>query len=201
MISTPSGYRVQHYRLVLPLPAPLQARVQALRTELHERQGLPPAFESRPALTLARFAAYERAAARLEERLGEATLSLSAFPVTLNGFHSSPAHSIFIGVDPHPAFATVARELGALSWLMNVPGQEPQFLTEPQLLMAQKLKPLKFISMWMEVEHRPFSATFEGEGLQLLRRQEGSGRFEVVRSYTLPPPVRVLRQGDLFSST
>lgn len=200
MISTPQGYRVQHYRLSLPLPAPLQARISALRNELHERQGLPAAFESRPALTLARFAAYERVAARLEERLGEVAMAVPSFAVAVNGFHSCPPHSIFMGVDGQPSFSELARELATLSWLMNVPGQEPQFLTEPQLLMAQKLKPMKFISMWMELEHRPFSASFEAEGLQLCKRQEGSGRFETVRTYALLPAARTLRQGDLFSS-
>ena len=91
------------------------------------------------------------------------------------------------------------KEIKKLKWLMQVPQQDPQFFAEPHLVLAQGLKPLKFIGMWMELEHRQFTGRFKADALLLLRRTAPGSRYEVLRRMEALSRGAEVRQGVLFS--
>lgn len=140
------GYRIHEYGLVLPLPESLQAKIIGLRKNLYEKHGVPLTADTKPALTILKGYAYERLEQRLTERLQEVAMGLHPFPVTLQGFKAHGSNDISIGLDALP-IGEVVKELKQIRWLMAVPQAEPQFYAQPQLMLAQKLKPMKFISM------------------------------------------------------
>ena len=192
------GYRVHEYRLVVPLPEPLQERITGLRERLHERHRVKPPFEIKPSLTVLQCHAFEKTEARFLERLQQVARSLSPFKVELENFAAYPSHSIYIHVPTRSPFQELVKELKKLQWLMNIPGQEPHFIPEPQLILSQRLKPMPFIGMWMECEHSEFSGRFIADHLTLLRRHGGVGHWEEVRRLDLPELPSAVKQGCLF---
>lgn len=192
------GYRVHEYRLALELPEPLRERVAHLRERLHERHRVKPPFELQPSLTVLQCHAFEKTEARFTERLQQVTRSLSPFLVELENFAAYPSHTIYIHVPTRSPFQDLVKELKKLQWLMNIPGQEPHFIPEPHLVLAQRLKPMQFIGMWMECEHSEFSGRFLAEGLTLLRRRADGGPWEVLRRLELQQLPSAVKQGCLF---
>ncbi|RYY64832.1 MAG: hypothetical protein EOO12_08585 [Chitinophagaceae bacterium] len=174
------GYRVHEYRLVLALPEPLRERIAHLRERLHERHRV------------------EKSEPRFLERLQEVARGLSPFKVELENFAAYPSHTIYIHVPTRRPFQELSKELKKLQWLMNIPGQEPHFITEPELILAQRLKPMPFIGMWMECEHSEFSGRFMADHLVLLRRHAGVGHWEVLRRLDLLELPSAVKQGCLF---
>lgn len=192
------GYRIHEYGLVIPLPEALQAKITALRKSLYEKHGVPLTADIKPALTVLKGFAYERLEQRLTDRLQETVMGLHPFPITLQGFVAHGSQHIGIGLDAHPV-AEVVKELKQTRWLMAVPQAEPQYFAQPQLLLAQNLKPMKFISMWMDCEHRQFNGRFVADALLLLRRSPISNRFEVVRRLEAMSRGMAVKQGELFA--
>ncbi|RYZ16432.1 MAG: hypothetical protein EOO16_25815, partial [Chitinophagaceae bacterium] len=192
------GYRVHEYRLVLALPEPLRERIAHLRERLHERHRVKPPFDLQPSLTVLQCHAFEKSEPRFLERLQEVARGLSPFKVELENFAAYPSHTIYIHVPTRRPFQELSKELKKLQWLMNIPGHEPHFITEPELILAQRLKPMPFIGMWMECEHSEFSGRFMADHLVLLRRHAGVGHWEVLRRLDLLELPSAVKQGCLF---
>ncbi|RYY89539.1 MAG: hypothetical protein EOO15_05935 [Chitinophagaceae bacterium] len=192
------GYRVHEYRLVLPLPEVLQERIAHIRDRLFERHRVRAPFPGKPSLTLLQCHAFEKTEARFVERLQQLVMSAAPFKVELENFSSYPSHTIYIHVPTRSPFQELVKELKKIQWLMNIPGHEPHFITEPELVLAQRLKPMQFIGMWMECEHSEFSGRFIADHLELLRRQPGGGAWELVRKLELLQLPSASKQGCLF---
>jgi 2'-5' RNA ligase len=193
------GYRINEYRLVVPLPEALQDRVHNLRKSLHERHGVKFPFELKPSLTVLRCHAFERVEARLVEKLQHVAMSFHPFKVELKDFSAYPSHTVYIDVPTRSPFHELVKSLKKAKWLMNIPDHEPHFINEPHLIIAQKLKPMQFIKMWMECEHSQFTGRFMADSLLLLKRSEISKRYEVLRRMELMSLPMDVKQGELFS--
>ncbi|RPD43520.1 MULTISPECIES: 2'-5' RNA ligase family protein [Chitinophagaceae] len=193
------GYRVHEYRLIVPLPETMQQKVQALRTDLHQRHGVKEGWSLKPSLTLAKFFAYEKSEDKLVERLQQTVMGLHPQMIELKDFAAYPSHTLYIPMAGRGMFAEFFKEIKKLKWLMQVPQQDPQFFAEPHLVLAHGLKPLKFIGMWMELEHRQFTGRFKADALLLLRRSAPGSRYEVLRRMELLSRGAEVRQGVLFA--
>ncbi len=66
------------------------------------------------------------------------------------------------------------------------------------LTIARKLKPGQYEKGWLEYSHRHFSGRFIAEGMTLLRRPEGEGKFQPLLQFCFQNLPVVTRQGDLF---
>ncbi|RYY38611.1 MAG: hypothetical protein EOO08_13905 [Chitinophagaceae bacterium] len=192
------GYRVHEYRLVVPLPEVLQERISALRDKLFERHLVKPAPMLKPSLTLLQCHGFEKTETRFVERLQQTAMCAAPFKVELGNFAAYPSHSIYINVLTRNPFVELVKELRKIQWLMNIPGHEPHFITEPELVLAQRLKPMQFIGMWMECEHSEFSGRFIADSLELLRRRPEGGAWELVRQMELLQLPLPSKQGCLF---
>ena len=192
------GYRVHEYRLVVPLSESLQEKVQAIRKALHERHGVSFPFELKPSLTILRCHAFERMEARLMEKFQETAFSIKPFKVELKDFSAYPSHTIYIEVPTRDPFNELAKSLKKSKWLMNIPDHEPHFINEPHLIMAQRLKPMQFIKMWLECEHSSFTGKYLADAMLLLRRTQNNQRYEVVRRMEFMNLPMNVKQGQLF---
>lgn len=193
------GYRISEYRLVLPLPEVLQEKINGLRANLFEKHGIPAATDLKPSITLVKCHAYEKMEQKLTTRLQEVAMGIAPFQATLQGFEAQPSHSIFIQVATRTPFAGLTREVKQTRWLMNVPQHDPQFFSEPKLPLAQKLKPMKFISMWMDCEYRQFNGRFMADAMLLLKRSPLSNRWEVLKRLEFLSRGAMVQQGVLFA--
>jgi hypothetical protein len=192
------GYRINEYRLVIPISTALQDRIQHLRKELYEKNKLSFPFQLKPSLTVATFHAYAHVEERLTDRLQQIALGLNPFKVEMQNFSAYPTHTIYIDVPTRQPFHEVVRELKAIRSLIKVPEHEPHFIKEPHLLIAHKLKPFQFNKMWMECEHKQFTGRCIADNLLLLKKSHISNRYEVVKSMEFMSLPVLVRQGELF---
>ncbi len=193
------GYRVLEYRLVLPLPEVLQDKITGLRKTLFEKHGIPAAADLKPAITLLKCHAYEKMEQKLVTRLQETAMAHHPFSITLQGFEAVGAHSIRIQVPTREPFAELTKALKSVRMLINVPQHDPQFFTEPEVALAKQLKPMKFISLWMDCEHRQFNGRFTADAMLLLKRSPVSSRWEVLKRMEFMSRGAMVKQGDLFA--
>lgn len=192
-------YRINEYRLVIPLADALQEKIHRLRTTLHERHKVKLPFELKPSLTILKCHAFEKIEPRLLERLQQVAMGCNPFKVELQDFSAYPSHTIYVDVRTRSPFHELVKDLKKAKWLMNIPQHEPHFIPEPHLIIAQRLKPMEFIRMWMECEHTPFSGRFVADAMLLLRRSPISKRYEVVRRMEFMSLPQDIKQGELFA--
>jgi hypothetical protein len=197
-ISQP-GYRVNEYRLVVPLSEALQQKVNAIRKQLHEKYKISFPFQIKPSLTLMTCHAFEKMEPRLLDRLQHVGLGLNPFKVELQDFCAYPSHTIYIGVQTKSPFNDLVKELKTVRSIVRIPGHEPHFIKEPHLLVAQKLKPHQFTGMWLECEHTEFSGRYIADSMILLRRNQFNTRYEAVRRFDFMSLPMQVKQGDLFA--
>lgn len=197
--SSMPGYQINEYRLVIPLTEALQEKINAVRTSLHERYRVKASFELQPSLTILKFHAFETIEPRLLERLHQVAIGHNPFKVELENFAAYPSHTIYIDVLTKSPFNELTKSLKKMKWLMNIPQYEPHFINEPHLIVAQRLKPMQFISMWMECEHTEFSGRFIANGMTLLKRNETSQHYETLRHMEFVSLPLSVKQGELFA--
>jgi 2'-5' RNA ligase len=192
------GYRICEYRLLVPLSEALQQTVMQVRKELHERYRIPLPFELRPSLTILHCHAYEGMEAKLIDRMQQVATRNSAFKVELQNFAAYPSHTIYIHVATRSPFNELTKELKVVKSLTKVPDQDPHFINEPHLLIAQKLKPFQFTRMWMDCEHTQFTGRFMASSMVLLKRSVASHQYEEIRRFEFASLAQSIKQGTLF---
>jgi 2'-5' RNA ligase len=193
------GYRINEYRLVIPLSEDLQEKITSLRTRLHEKHKVKLPFEIPPSLTILKCNAFEKTEPRLIERMQYIAMGTNPFKVELDGFAAYPSHTIYINVPTRNPFAELVKELKKMKWLMNIQGHEPHFIPEPHLIIAQQLKPMQFINMWLESEHSNFSGRFISDSLLLLRRGEADRHYKPFKKLEFLSLPSAIKQGSLFA--
>lgn len=193
------GYRLSEYRLIVPLPEVLQDKITGLRKSLFEKHGITAATELKPSITLMQCHAYEKMEQKLATRLQEIGMGQHPFTVTLQGFEAQPSHSIFINILNKAPFTELAKSLKHTRWLVNVPQHDPHYYTEPRLSLARQLKPMKYISVWMDCEHRQFNNRFVADAMLLLKRSAINSRWEVVKRMEFLSRGAMVQQGVLFA--
>jgi 2'-5' RNA ligase len=197
--SSMPGYQINEYRLVIPLSEALQEKINTVRTSLHERHKIKTNFELPPSLTILKFHAFESIEPRLLERLQQVAMGHNPFKVELENYAAYPSHTIYIEVLTKSPFNELTKSLKKMKWLMNIPQHEPHFINEPHLIIAQRLKPMQFISIWMECEHTSFSGRFISEGMTLLKRNADTQHYEVLRRMEFMSLPLNVKQGELFA--
>lgn len=192
------GYRINEYRLVVPLPEALQEKMHHFRVSLYERHGVKFPFDLKPGLTILKCHAFEKIEAKLIDRMQQITMSFRPFKVEIQDFAAYPSHTIYADVLTKAPFNELVKNLKKAKWLMNIPDHEPYFITEPHLIVAQKLKPKEFTRMWIDCEHRKFTGRFVADALLLIKRSTISKRYEVVRRMEFMSLPMDVKQGELF---
>ena len=192
------GLRINEYRLVIPLPEAIQEKVLAVRKTLHERYKVKLPFELKPSLTVLRCHGFDKGEARLMEKLQHAALQTAPFKVELEDYAGYPSHTIYINVLTKSPFNELCKELKKYKWLMQVPQHEPFFINEPHLIVAQRLKPKEFTTLWQECEHRQFSGKFFADSMLLLKRSELNQKYQVMRRFEFLNLPLSIKQGVLF---
>ena len=195
---TMPGYRLHEYKLVVPLPETIGEKVTELRNTLFEKYKVKSNQDLKPCLTLLSCFSYEKSEERLIAYLQQIAMGTDVFKVDVASFSAYPSHSIYINVATKEPFHHIAKELKRGKRLLQVPAHEPLFFNEPQLMLAQNLKPFQFISMWLDCEHSAFSGKFMADAFLLLKRNSNH-RYEIVRRMEFMNLPLQVAQGSLFA--
>ena len=137
---------------------------------------------------------------RIVQRLQQIAMSLAPFKVELKDFGSAPSHSIFINVTSKLPLQHAISEFRQAQHLMKLTNdQKPHFIEEPCVMIAGKLKNWQYEKAWEQFSHRNFTGRFIADSVLLLKKAEGSKRYEIVRRLDFMNIPIAVRQGELFA--
>ena len=194
------GYRVNEYKLILPLPEAIWQKVSRLQSEFSEKYKTPFSRTSRPHILLSQFTTWQMMEEKILHRMQSIAFGLTPFKIELDGFDSYPSHTIFIKVASRQSVKEMVREVKDGQRLMKMNQQaKPFFSDDPHISIATRLKPWQYEAGWNEFSHRQFTGRFIADHILLLKRDEGSrSAFQVVKRFEMLNLPVVTRQGSLF---
>ena len=192
------GHRVCEYRLIIPLSETLQKAITQIRRKLHDKYRLSMPIDWKPSLTVLHCHAYEGTEPKLIERLQQVAIRTNSFKTELRNFGTISAHTVYVDVATRLPFQELARELKAVRSLIKIPDHDPHFVSEPQVPIAQGLKPFQFTRMWMDCEHTVFTGEFMANHLVLEKRSIANGHFEEIQVFDFLSLRHLIKQGTLF---
>ncbi len=198
MLKTTPGYRLNEYKLVIPLPDALQQKIAAVRTEFGQKYSYQP-DHGRVHLTLVMFSQLSMMEDKIRQRLRTISMSEVPFKIELKDYGSFPSHTIYINI---PTREPVKKLMRSVKEIQNVlrtdKDHKAHFLQDPVISIARKLKPWQYEKGWLEFSQRQFTGRFIADALLLLKREEGSIPWQIVERMELQNLPVITRQGGLF---
>lgn len=195
------GYIMHEYKLVIPLPEALEARIYQLRQDFgaHYQYKADP---GRPHLTLVSFSQVEMMEERILQRLKTIGMGASPFKVELRDFGAFPTHTIYVNVATKNAVRELMRSVKDIQKLLKTDADhKPYFLQDPVISIARKLKPWQFEKGWLEYSHRHFTGRFVADGILLLKRRDASRPWQILQRIEFKSlPVAMQQQSLLFET-
>ncbi len=200
VINTIPGYRVYEYLLALAPHEELGQRISKLKEAFAEKYKTEDGGRGRPWVPLVRFTQYAMMEERILTRLKNVAMAFPPFKTELKDFGSFPSHTIYVAVTSKLPVQQLVKTIRTETQRLMKMNEEhkPHFILEPHITIARKLKPWQYEKGWLEYSHRHFSGRFIAEGMTLLRRPEGEGKFQPLLQFSFQNLPVVTRQGDLF---
>jgi 2'-5' RNA ligase len=128
------------------------------------------------------------------------------FKVELKDFGSFPTHTIYINVTSKLPIQNLVKGMrtdGQRLMKLN-DDNKPQYIMEPHLTIARKLKPWQYEKGWLEYSNRHFTGRFIANSMTLLKRlaiesPEGHRlKYQVAGSFEFQNLPVTTKQGELF---
>jgi len=198
MLKTTPGYRLNEYKLVIPLPDALQQKISGIRTEFGQHFSYKP-DQGRVHISLVMFSQLEMMEDKITQRLKSISMGEAPFKVELRDYGSYPSHTIFIKIATREPLKKLMRSVRDIQNILRTDKQhKAHFFQEPVISIARKLKPWQYEKAWLEYSHRQFTGRFIADALLLLKRAEGSIPWQIVERMELQNLPVITKQGGLF---
>jgi 2'-5' RNA ligase len=198
MLKTVPGYRLNEYKLVIPLPDALQQKISAIRNEFGENYSCKP-DHGRVHITLLMFSQMEMMEDKIKQRLKSISMGEAPFKIELRDYGAYPSHTIFINIATREPVKKLMRSVKEIQNILRTDKEhKAHFLQEPVISIARKLKPWQYEKAWLEYSHRQFTGRCIADALLLLKRPEGSIPWQIVERMELQNLPVITKQGGLF---
>lgn len=187
------------YMVVLQPHEDLYDKIMTLKKNFAGAYENSMAVALKPHISIVRFIQYEMNEQQIHTRLKNLSSSLPSFKVDLDGFDSSPSHTIYIKVQTQEPVKAIAKKLKAAHSLMTINKEnKPHFLNEPHIAIARKLLPWQYEKGWLEYQQKHFHASFIADQLLFLKRAHGQKSWITVDKLQMLNQKVESKQGDLF---
>ncbi len=196
-----SGNPVIEYLLAITLEQALDQKITIVKKDFKKKFKVTTHQPTENRITLVHFCQYLALEATLLAQLSKIIGSVVPFKIELQNFGSLPTHSIFIKVLSKLPIQNLAKALRQAQKIMTLDADnKAHFIEEPQMLIAQKLKPWQYEKSWLEYEHTPFSGRWMVDKISLLKRKkEAMGAYQPVKIFQFGQPTLSTLQGNLFT--
>lgn len=200
IVNTLPGYRVFEYALVLNPHEELWNRIMKVKEDFSVAYKTESGRWGKPHVKLATFTQYAMIESRIIHKIRTVAMSYPPFKVELKNYGSFPAHSIYINMTSKLPVQNLVRSIRSESQqLMKLDAEhKPHFMMEPHITVAAKLKPWQYEKGWLEYSNRHFTGRFIADGMTLLKRPAGEGKYYVAEQFEFQNLPVLTRQGDLF---
>ena len=194
------GYSVYEYQLVLVPHEELREKIAIVRKDFGTNYKLASVGKSRPHLVLTRFVQYGLMQERIVNHLKTIAMGFRPFKVELKDFGSFPTHTIYINVTSKVPIQSLVKQVrtNTQRLMKSNNDNKPQFILEPQMIIASKLLPWQYEKGWLEYSKKHFTARFIADGMLLLRRPAGSIPYTIVQRFEFENMPVTTTQGQLF---
>jgi len=198
MLKTTPGYRLNEYKLVIPLPDALQQKIIAVRTEFGEKYSYKP-DTGRAHVILIMFSQLEMMEDKIRQKLRTITMGEAPFKIELKDFGTYPSHTVFVNIATREPVKKLIRSIRDIQSILRTDKEhKAHFLQEPMIVVGRKLKPWQYEKAWLEYSQRQFTGRFIADAVLLLKRAEGTIPWQIVERMELQNLPVVTRQGGLF---
>jgi 2'-5' RNA ligase len=198
MLKTTPGYRLNEYKLVIPLPDALQQKISGLRTEFGQNYSFKPDL-GRAHVILIMFSQLEMMEDKIKQRLRSISMGEAPFKIELSGYGSYPSHTIYVNIATREPVKKLIRSFKDIQRILKTDkDHKPHFLQDPMISIARKLKPWQYEKAWLEYSHRQFTGRFIADAVLLLKRPEGTIPWQIVERMELQNLPVITKQGGLF---
>ena len=198
LIQLMPGYRLHEYQLAIIPHEDLRHRIQDVRNDFAERFQLPRPWQGPAHLVLVKFRQVEMLEDKLQQALKAIIMGIRPFKIGIDGYTSSPSHSIQLNVVTGSAVMDLVKQLKHAGRIMRSSEGEPHWIQDPKIIIANKLLPWQYEQGWANYRQRSFTAGFIADELVLLKKTGSANRLQVVSRFEcLDMPV-LTKQGELF---
>ncbi|HSB91667.1 MAG TPA: 2'-5' RNA ligase family protein [Flavitalea sp.] len=198
LIQLMPGYRLHEYQLAIIPHEDLRRRIQDARNDFAERFQLARPWQGPVHLMLVRFRQVEMLEDKLQQALKAIIMGIRPFKIGIDGYRSSPSHSIHLNVITGSVVMDLVKQLKQAGRIMRSAENEPHWIQEPTISIANKLLPWQYEQGWANYRQRSFTAAFMADELVLLKKTGSANRLQVVSRFEcLDMPV-LTKQGELF---
>jgi len=177
------------YFIALMPPKPVQQEIMGFKTQALRLFGSGHALKSPPHITLQMpFRRKESHEHDMERLLAEFAWQNTTFTVTLNGFNRFDQRVIYVHVEPSEALHNLQYRLSqVLKTNLNLySSTHKNHGFTPHITVAfRDLKKSVFPQAWQHFSQLPYSATFTGQTLALLKHN--GHLWQVHQQFTLSP--------------
>jgi 2'-5' RNA ligase len=206
LFTSPPGYRVYDYLLVITPPEVLWNRLMKVKEDFSIAYKTDAAKWSKPYITLVAFSQQAMWEERIINRLQNLTMAYAPFIITLKDFGSFPSHTIYINITSKLAVQNLVKNIRTETQrLMQLnEDKKPHFIMEPHITIGRKLKPWQYEKGWLEYRNSHFSARFMATDITLLKRpsieamQENKTKYQPATAFAFQNLPVVTKQGVLF---
>jgi 2'-5' RNA ligase len=198
MLKTTPGYRLNEYKLVIPLPDALQQKISGIRTEFGQHYSYKP-DQGRVHISLVMFSQLQMMEDKIKQRLRAISMGEAPFKIELKDYGVFPSHTIYINISTREPVKRLMRSVREIQNILRTDkDHKAHFLQDPVISIARKLKPWQYEKAWLEYSHRQFTGRFIAEAMLLLKRPEGSIPWQIVERMELQNLPVITKQGGLF---
>ena len=190
------GNQLYEYMLLIKLPEELQRRVEAERMSLKQNYQIEQPQTGRPNVSLARFKAGKLMENKIINGLQKIAMAEKPFMIELCNYDGYPMHAVFIKIKNQESVIALIKKLKKARPLMTAAGDEPYFLIDPQIALAGRLEPDKYIEIMKACQHKKFEDSFLADSFVLLRK--GEKQYQLVKCFEFKGLKVLKNQGVLF---
>ena len=187
------------YLLVLKPAEHVVQKIDELRATIHENfetEIFPLSF---PYVRLISFTGLKENEKHLINHLIKIVRQLTPVKLILKDFGNFPTHTLFINVASKVILNDTISFIKKEGKLSSFTVEQPQYIDDFYIPAAIKLKPCQFEKISLEFNHLIFSASCIINEIQLLTREQNTGRLRCISKFPLQDLIKpTAHQGLLF---
>lgn len=177
---------INEYQFKLVPNNGLYKTIYELKQNFAEEYSCPQAVYIQPGFTIALFKMSEFYEQKILIAAKKIIGALPFYKIDLECFESEPTHSICISSKGKPAIMKTIKDLKKLQKFMSKSmGDKPFFISEPKLILANKLLPWQYEKAWQKYQALHFKATMFVDNIVLMKKITGAGRYKEYRKFFL----------------
>lgn len=191
------GYRLVDYKIILNPHEDLRNRIIKLKKDISDKYGIP-VNSSKPNITLVTFKVWELMEEKLINHLKVLAMGLPPVKIHLKDYGSYPSHLIYINIESKLVIQNLVKELRNAKRLMKSQDNDPYFIQDPYIPIAQRIPSEIFDKAYLEYNHKHFTASFIADNMLLLKKVQGDYGYQVLQYLQFMNLPVAVKQADLF---